>query len=56
VKTHHWVIFAAGVVVLAYLSAAYHHHQGYPFWRTFLLALMGFAGLGLFIIKLFAGA
>lgn len=45
-----WFYFA--LIVLAYLSAAYHRKQGYPFWRTFILAVMGFAGLGLLIVKM----
>ncbi len=51
-----WFIFVLVVLVLAYLSASYHHHQGYPFWRTFILAVIGFTGLGLFVFKLIIGA
>jgi len=47
-----WLYFALIVLVLAYLSAAYHRQHGYPFWRTFILAVMGFAGLGLLIVKM----
>jgi hypothetical protein len=51
-----WFIFSLIVLVLAYLSASYHSQQGYPFWRTFILSVMGFTGLGLFVFKLLIGA
>lgn len=48
-----WFIFLLIVLVLAYLSASYHYKEGYPFWRTFILASMGFFGLGLMLFQLF---
>jgi hypothetical protein len=50
--TNYWIIFGIVVVVLAWVSAMYHKRRGYFFWRTFILAIMGFGGLGLFILKL----
>lgn len=54
--SHLWFIFALVVLVMAYLSASYHSQQGYPFWCTFILSVMGFTGLGLFVFKLLIGA
>lgn len=47
-----WILFGVVVVLLAWLSASYHKKQGYFFWRTFVMAVMGFAGLGLLFYKL----
>lgn len=48
-----WVIFGIAVLLLAWLSASYHKKQGYFFWRTFIMAIMGFAGLGLLFYRMF---
>lgn len=48
-----WFVFILIIMVLAYLSASYHKQQGYHFWRTLVLAAMGFAGIGLIIYKMF---
>lgn len=49
----YWFLFVLVVLVLAYLSAEYHRTQGYPFWRTFIMAVIGFLGIGLLIVKMF---
>jgi hypothetical protein len=48
-----WIVFAVVVLLLAWLSASYHKKQGYFFWRTFMMAVLGFTGLGLLFYKLF---
>jgi len=48
-----WFVFSLIVLVMAYLSASYHHQQGYHFWRTFVLAIIGFTGIGVIIYKMF---
>lgn len=48
-----WFVFVLIVLVMAYLSASYHHQQGYHFWRTFVLAIIGFTGIGVIIYKMF---
>jgi hypothetical protein len=48
-----WIWLAAMVVFLAWISANYHRRRGYYFWRTFIMAIMGFGGLGLLFYKLF---
>ncbi|MCB9186157.1 MAG: hypothetical protein H6601_05365 [Flavobacteriales bacterium] len=48
-----WLIFGTVVLLFAWISASYHKRQGYFFWRTFFLAIMGFSGLGLLFYKLF---
>ena len=48
-----WVVFAVVVLTLSWLSASYHKRNGYFFWRTFIMAVIGFAGLGLLFFKLF---
>jgi hypothetical protein len=48
-----WVVFAIVVLLLSWISASYHKRNGYFFWRTFIMAVMGFSGLGLLIYKLF---
>ncbi|MCF8258078.1 MAG: hypothetical protein K9J06_11005 [Flavobacteriales bacterium] len=48
----YWFIFVLVVLVLAYLSATYHNQQGLSFWRTFIMSIIGFAGLGLLIAKM----
>lgn len=50
-----WALFSATVLVKAFGSAAYHRRQGYPFIRTFIMAVLGFAGLGLLLFKMFNG-
>jgi uncharacterized membrane protein YdbT with pleckstrin-like domain len=48
-----WLIFAVIVVLLSWLSASYHRRNGYFFWRTFIMAILGFTGLLLLVWKLF---
>ncbi|MBP9151722.1 MAG: hypothetical protein KBF73_05525 [Flavobacteriales bacterium] len=48
-----WTLFSAVVLFLSLVSASYHRRRGYFFWRTFIMALMGFAGMGLLIYQLF---
>jgi hypothetical protein len=48
-----WLVFAFVVVLLSWLSASYHKKNGYFFWRTFIMAILGFTGLGLLLFKLF---
>jgi hypothetical protein len=48
-----WILFSLVVLLLAWLSASYHRAKGYFFWRTFIMAIMGFTGLGLLFFKLF---
>jgi len=50
-----WTVFAIVVLFLALISAAYHKRRGYFFWRTFILACMGFGGIGLLVYKLILG-
>jgi len=48
-----WGIFAFAVLLLSWVSARYHERNGYYFWRTFIMAILGFTGLGLLFFKLF---
>jgi len=48
-----WIAFSAVVLILSWLSASYHKQKGYFFWRTFIMAVMGFSGVGLLFFKLF---
>ena len=50
-----WTAFAIVVLFLALISAAYHKRRGYFFRRTFVLACMGFGGIGLLVYKLVLG-
>jgi len=50
-----WMVFSAVVSLLALVSAAYHKRRGYFFWRTFIIACMGFGGIGLLIYKMVLG-
>lgn len=46
------LIFLLVVSGLALLTGYYYRSQGYPFWRTALLSLIGYIGIGLLILKL----
>lgn len=54
--TVQWTVFAVLVLLLAYLSASYHYREGLPFWRTFVMAIIGFSALGLFLLKIYYAA
>ncbi len=49
---NHFFGFAAVVSFAAAISAWKGVRNGYPFWRTFILSLIGFGGIGLLVIQL----
>lgn len=47
------LLFAAIVLLLAYLVGRKNQAQGLPFWRTFIMATIGLTGLGMLIVNIF---
>ena len=47
------VAFAVIVLVLAWLVGRRSKRQGLFFWRTFIMAVIGFASLGLLFVNIF---
>ena len=45
--------FALIVLVLAWLVGRRSKAQGLSFWRTFIMAIIGFASLGLLFVNIF---
>lgn len=45
--------FAVMVLVLAYLVGRNSKKRGLHFWRSFIMAIIGFASLGLLIVNIF---
>lgn len=48
-----YYLIGGGIIALSYLSAKYHKRNGYFFWRTFILAIIGFTGLFLIVYQMF---
>ena len=47
------LLFAGCVIVVAYLVARNNQAKGLPFWRTFIMAMIGLGGLGLLLVNIF---
>ena len=45
--------FAAVVLLFAWLVGRSSQRRGLPFWRTFIMATIGFASLGLLLVNIF---
>jgi hypothetical protein len=45
-------IFAALIVTVAYLIARNARHQGYHFWRTWVMSVIGLTSVVLLFLKL----
>jgi hypothetical protein len=46
-------VFSSIILVLAALTASKAARDGLPFWRTFIMSIIGYTGVSLIFLKLF---
>ena len=46
------IILSSIIIVIAFVVAHNARNNGYPFWRTFIMALIGLNGVTLLFLKL----
>jgi|GEM_PF-778055 len=46
-------IFSSIILLVAFIIGLKAYQDGLPFWRTFVMSILGFTGISLLILKLF---